>query len=327
MKRTDKFPLGISRGIATSDEYADLTDRERAVFWTAAALSFEPLTMKRLARTMNSKVEAAVGRLVEQGFLEVEGDEIKLVDRWTKVDMSTERGRAKRLREKAAKAAEAFAAPIAQPTADRVPQAPQIAPQPASQSIPTLQPEPAPIQAAEVRMPTFPPAENFEDAYADDWGGEELGIDLRGLTASQAFSSAPASHAPAAALVEAPSIVESSPVAAPAQSKASRKREKALSETDQIIAMALPNFLPRETFIKFVESRKAIKKPLTLHAAELFIEQCKRAHEDRHDIVDLINKAVIGGWQNIYIPERRGGYVDKATAQQAERRRTGGVAL
>lgn len=91
--RSDKFSVGVSRKIATSDEYADLTDHERSVLWTAAALLFEPLTSKRLARVLNSKVDLALARLVEQGFLKVVDGDITLAERWLSVTLSTARGR------------------------------------------------------------------------------------------------------------------------------------------------------------------------------------------------------------------------------------------
>jgi len=312
MKRTDKFTLKVSRGIATSDEYHELTDRERSVYWTAAALMFEPLTFKRLSRSMGgSKIEAAVGRLVEQGFLEVDGEEITLADRWANIYISTPAVQAKRAREKAPEASAPVAAPIPQPAPDRA-----VAPTP-------IEPQPAPVVIAESRIPTFPPAENFEDAmpYADDWSDEDFGIDLASVSAAPVFDLPPVAGIPA----PAPLVPAEKPT--PAPSKAARKREKATSEADQVAAIELPNFLPRETYLAFVNSRNAIKKPLTLQAAQMFIGQCIRAHEDKHDVVDLITRAVIGGWQSIFIPERRGGYADKATAQHAERRRTGGVAL
>lgn len=324
-KKSDHFPLRVSRGIATSDEYAELTDRERSVFWTAAALSFEPLTFKRLARTMNSKIVDVVGRLVDQGFLEIEAEEIRLAARWAKVDMSTDRVNACRERKRAAKASTTIAAPIPQPAPDLAVAAPQIASQPSS----VPQAQSAPIKIPESRIPTFPPAENFEDAmpYTDDWNDSDFGIDLGGLAASSAFELDP----PPALVETAPAFVEASPapVETPAMnlSKAARKRGKAASEAEQVANIELPPFIPRETYLAFVETRAAIKKPLTLRAAEMFISECTRAHEDRHDVVALISKAVISGWQSIFIPERRGGYADKATAQQAERKRTGGVAL
>ncbi|QYG04023.1 hypothetical protein [Massilia sp. NP310] len=326
-KKSDHFPLRVSRGIATSDEYAELTDRERSVFWTAAALSFEPLTFKRLARTMNSKIVDVVGRLVDQGFLEIEAEEIRLAARWAKVDMSTDRVNACRERKRAAKASTTIAAPIPQPAPDLAVAAPQIASQPSS----VPQAQSAPIKIPESRIPTFPPAENFEDAmpYTDDWDDSDFGIDLGGLAATSAFDLAPVDPAPieAAPVVaeQAPALVEPTAVAVP--TKAARKREKAMSEADQVANIELPPFIPRELYLGFVESRIRMGKPLTLLAAKLFIGECTRAHEDKHDVAALITKAVIGGWQSIFIPERRSGYADKATAQQAERKRTGGVAL
>jgi hypothetical protein len=329
MSKKDHFPLRVSRAIATSDEYAELTDRERVVYWTAASLSFDTLTYKKLARLMNSKIEKAVERLVVQGFLEVDGEQITLSERWAFVDLSTEKVKACRERKKAAKAAQdASPAPVA-PTphpATKKPAAPApVAPQPVAAV-------PAPIEKP---FPTFPPAENFEDAlpYTDDWDSDEslqdVSIDLAGFAESLSDSFFEATPAPiqeaAVVAIEQPAS-ERATAAVP--SKAARKRAAATAQADEVEGIALPSYLPRDIWLSFIEHRRFIKAPLNLTAAKLILTEAAKLHADQHDVVLAFNKTIASGrWLSINAPERRGGPADKASAQNAERRRTGGVAL
>lgn len=50
----------------------------------------------------------------------------------------------------------------------------------------------------------------------------------------------------------------------------------------------------------FIDNRKKLKKPMTEHAIELFIKSVIKHHEDGYDVIKLIEKAIVGGWQSLY---------------------------
>lgn len=50
----------------------------------------------------------------------------------------------------------------------------------------------------------------------------------------------------------------------------------------------------------FIDNRKKLKKPMTDKAIELFVNSVIKHHNDGYDVVLLIEKAIMNGWQSLY---------------------------
>lgn len=55
-----------------------------------------------------------------------------------------------------------------------------------------------------------------------------------------------------------------------------------------------------ESLNAFVSYRKKIKKPMTTHAVELLVEKLGGLRVDGHSPQELINDAIMNGWQSVY---------------------------
>lgn len=66
----------------------------------------------------------------------------------------------------------------------------------------------------------------------------------------------------------------------------------------------LPEWLPEDLWVSFVESRKAAKKPFTtLHAQELAIKSLIKYREAGYDTTAIIEKSVERGWMGFVVNE------------------------
>lgn len=56
----------------------------------------------------------------------------------------------------------------------------------------------------------------------------------------------------------------------------------------------------------FIEHRKAIKRKMTPRAIEMFVKRLNDLAEQGHNVPELIETAIISGWQNVY-PDKNAG--------------------
>lgn len=74
---------------------------------------------------------------------------------------------------------------------------------------------------------------------------------------------------------------------------------------DELTELIFPDCVERELLEKYIENRIIIKKPMTHYAKELFLEKVAKFHAKGQNVKDLVEKAIIGGWSDIY--EAKGG--------------------
>lgn len=61
----------------------------------------------------------------------------------------------------------------------------------------------------------------------------------------------------------------------------------------------LPAWLPSEDWSAYVETRKALKKPLTSRAAELRIAEFQRKYDEGWDMLAMLHLMIASGWLNL----------------------------
>lgn len=80
--------------------------------------------------------------------------------------------------------------------------------------------------------------------------------------------------------------------------KQSKPKSKELSEIP--VQFVLPDWINQESWNGFVAMRKAIKKPLTLHAMGLLILSLQKMASDGEDVNAVLNQSVMNSWQGIF---------------------------
>lgn len=75
------------------------------------------------------------------------------------------------------------------------------------------------------------------------------------------------------------------------------KKEK--SEFDEILNQ-IEDAKLKETLIAFIKMRKTIKKPMTTHALELLIKKLNRITSDIDKQIEMLDRSILNGWQDIY---------------------------
>ncbi|WP_299262929.1 replication protein [uncultured Psychrosphaera sp.] len=63
---------------------------------------------------------------------------------------------------------------------------------------------------------------------------------------------------------------------------------------------ALPEVIPKQTFLEFVKHRKEIKKPFTETQLSKFIKKLERLHAEDYDLTSILDEAIENGWQGIF---------------------------
>jgi hypothetical protein len=66
----------------------------------------------------------------------------------------------------------------------------------------------------------------------------------------------------------------------------------------------IPDWLPIDSWLAFVEMRKQIKKPMTVRAMQLAIQKLDALRKAGHDVVAIIDSSVLNGWQDLYPPRQ-----------------------
>lgn len=65
----------------------------------------------------------------------------------------------------------------------------------------------------------------------------------------------------------------------------------------------LPDWLPIVEWNAFVDHRKKLKKPLSIYSMNLAIKELKKIVDAGHKPDDVINEAILRGWQSFYPPK------------------------
>ncbi|MGE3549769.1 MAG: hypothetical protein AB7I29_07725 [Geobacter sp.] len=68
--------------------------------------------------------------------------------------------------------------------------------------------------------------------------------------------------------------------------------------------IVLPDWLPIDSWLAFVEMRKKIKKPMTDRAMQLAIQKLDALRNAGHDVGTIIDSSVLNGWQDLYPPRQ-----------------------
>lgn len=83
-------------------------------------------------------------------------------------------------------------------------------------------------------------------------------------------------------------------------------------KTTASAGIVLPDWLPIDSWLAFVEMRKKLKKPMTGHAMQLAIQKLGALRNAGHDVGAIIDSSVLNGWQDLYPP--RQGSVSSAAS-------------
>jgi hypothetical protein len=65
----------------------------------------------------------------------------------------------------------------------------------------------------------------------------------------------------------------------------------------------LPDWVPVVEWNAFLDHRKKLKKPLTSYSMNLAINQLKKIVAEGHQPDDVINEAILRGWQSFFAPK------------------------
>lgn len=75
--------------------------------------------------------------------------------------------------------------------------------------------------------------------------------------------------------------------------------------TKKVVAVELPDWMPKDSWQDWCDHRKAIKSPLTPRAAELSIEKLAEFRERGHEPKAVIELAIERGWRGLFEPTGR----------------------
>lgn len=71
-------------------------------------------------------------------------------------------------------------------------------------------------------------------------------------------------------------------------------------EEEEEKELIFPECVSRDLVEKYIQNRVDIKKTMTHNAKELFLTKIQKFHDTGEDVEDLITKAIIAGWSDIY---------------------------
>jgi len=90
----------------------------------------------------------------------------------------------------------------------------------------------------------------------------------------------------------------------------SKSNRKSNRKEAPAIAVDLPEWLPANLWVDWVEQRSSMRKPMTQKAAELSIRQLDELRSQGFTPKAVIENAIVCGWQGLYAPKQqivRGG--------------------
>lgn len=71
----------------------------------------------------------------------------------------------------------------------------------------------------------------------------------------------------------------------------------------EVLNLDLPNFIGFELWSELVAHRKEIKKPFTVRAAKMQLNQLIKWHTKGHDIEEIIQTSISNGYQGLFEPK------------------------
>ena len=78
------------------------------------------------------------------------------------------------------------------------------------------------------------------------------------------------------------------------------KNVKKVKKKKEEIVLVFPECVDRTLIEKYIQNRIDIKKAMTENAKDLFLKKIQKFHDEGEDVADLIEKAIISGWSDIY---------------------------
>jgi len=79
----------------------------------------------------------------------------------------------------------------------------------------------------------------------------------------------------------------------------------------------IPDWVPRETFLEFLELRKKLRKPLLEKSYPRFFKTLRNICDDtRASPEEVLNNSIVNGWQGIFPPKKYGGNNGNGTNRQ-----------
>jgi len=78
------------------------------------------------------------------------------------------------------------------------------------------------------------------------------------------------------------------------------KRREDIKQKQSAPATPLPDFVPLDAWTAYVETRKAIKKPITPRASELAVTALQKLKSEGHDPRAVLEQSVLNSWQGLF---------------------------
>jgi hypothetical protein len=69
----------------------------------------------------------------------------------------------------------------------------------------------------------------------------------------------------------------------------------------------LPQWLPQDAWIAFIQMRKAIRKPLTEYAKKLAIKKLEQLKAEGNSPEEVLNQSILNDWQGLFEVKKSGG--------------------
>jgi len=79
-----------------------------------------------------------------------------------------------------------------------------------------------------------------------------------------------------------------------------KKQETITKKKSTPAAIEIPEWLDAQLLNDFIDSRKANKKPMTPKAITLLINKISKERDNGHDVTQMLEDAIVGGWQSVY---------------------------
>lgn len=84
------------------------------------------------------------------------------------------------------------------------------------------------------------------------------------------------------------------------RSRDTQEEGKERKEGKKPSGLDLPDWVPVDAWLAFVDMRKAIKKPLTPHAVKLALNELQQLRRDGHSPERVLNQSTLNSWQGLF---------------------------
>ena len=98
-----------------------------------------------------------------------------------------------------------------------------------------------------------------------------------------------------------------------------REVEREKREKKHPAAKPAPPDVPSSVWVEFVEHRQKLRRPLTVHAAELVKQKLEKLKAAGHDPTQLLETAIERGWLTVFEPDEKRGKQNGEAESFAER--------